>query len=170
MTIGFESQRGTMLRKLIIKPETETLDTTTGEIDVVTVATVLETSEAPHHPIELGFDLHRGPGGTRWIAGELGEKTVTLAFDAPQTIHQILLETEEPEAARHHELHLSLSCDGGRTYRELQRQEYNFSPVGTTFGHEKWTVSAHGVTHLRLVKPDKGGKLCRATLTSLVLC
>jgi len=65
---------------------------------------------------------------------------------------------------------LCLSCDGGRTYRELLRQEYNFSPPGTTFEREKWTVSAEGVTHLRLViKPDKGDKPCRATLTSFVL-
>ena len=61
-----------MLRKLIIKPHTATPDTTTGEIDIAVVATVLVTSEAPDHPIDLVFDHHRGPGGTRWIAGEAG--------------------------------------------------------------------------------------------------
>ena len=159
-----------MLRKLIIKPHPATPDATTGEIDIAAVATVQVTSESPDHPIDHAFDDHRGPGGTRWIAGEPGEQTVILAFDAPQTINQILLEVEEPEVARTQELHLCLSCDGGRTYRELLRQEFNFSPAGTTFEREKWTVSAQGVTHLRLViKPDKGGKPCRATLTSLVL-
>ena len=118
-----------MLRKLIIKPHPATPDSTPGEIDIADVATVLVTSEAPDHPIDLAFDLDRGPGGTRWIAGEPGEQTVTLAFDAPQTINQILLEVEEPEVARTQELHLSLSCDGGRTYRELLRQEFNFSPT-----------------------------------------
>lgn len=93
-----------------------------------------------------------------------------LAFDAPQTINKILLEVEELEVARTQELHVSLSCDGGRTYRELLRQEFNFSPDGTNFEREKWTVSAQEVTHLRLViKPDKGDKSCRATITSLVL-
>ena len=49
-------------------------------------------------------------------------------------------------------------------------QEYNFSPPGTTFEREDWMVPAEGVTHLRLwIKPDKGGKPCRATLTSLAL-
>ena len=159
-----------MLRKLIIKPHTATPDATTGEIDIAAVATVQVTSESPEHPIDQVFDDHRGPGGTRWIAGEPGEQTVILAFDAPQTINQILLEVEELEEPRTQELQLSLSCDGGRTYRELLRQEFNFSPAGTTFEREKWTVSAQGVTHLRLViKPDKGGKPCRATLTSLVL-
>ena len=132
---------------------------------------MLVTSEAPEHPIDHVFDDHRGPGGTRWIAGEPGEQTVILAFDTPQTINQILLEIEEPEVARTQELQLSPSCDGGKTYRELLRQEFNFSPDGTTFEREKWTVSAQGVTHLRLViKPDKGGKPCLATLTSLILC
>ena len=160
-----------MLRKLIIKPHLATPDATTGEIDIAAVATVLVTSEAPDHPIDLAFDYHRGPGGTRWIAGEPGEQTVILAFDAPQTINQILLEVEELEVARTQELQLSLSCDGGKTYRELLRQEFNFSPPGTTFEREKWTVTAQGVTHLRLViKPDKGDKPCLATLTSLILC
>ena len=160
-----------MLRKLIIKPYPVTTDATTGEIDIATVATVQVTSESPDHPIDLVVDDHPGPGGTHWIAGEPGEQTVILAFDAPQTINQILLEVEEPEVARTQDLQLSLSRDGGRTYRELLRQEFNFSPEGTSFEREKWTVKAQGATHLRLViKPDKGGKPCRATLTSLVLC
>ncbi len=160
-----------MLRKQIIKPEPATPEATTGEINIAAGATVLVTSEAPDHPIDLAFDLHRGPGGTRWIAGEPAEQTVILAFDAPQTINQILLEVEELEVARAQELQLSFSCDGGRTYREMLRQEFNFSPSGTTFERETWTVSAQEVTHIRLaIKPDKGGKPCRATLTSLVLC
>jgi len=160
-----------MLRKQIVKSHPATPDSTTGEIDIATIATVQVTSEAPDHPIDLAFDEHRGLGGTCWVAGELGEQTVTLAFDAPQTFKQILLEVEELEVARTQDLQLCLSCDGGRTYRELLRQEFNFSPAGTTFERERWTVSAERVTHLRLViKPDKGGKPCRATLTSFVLC
>ena len=159
-----------MLRKLIIKPHPATPDATTGKIEIAAVATVQMTSESPEHPIGFAFDNHRGPGGTRRIAGELGEQTVILAFDAPQTIQHILLEVEEPEVARTQELQFCLSCDGGGTYRELLRQEFNLSPAGTTFEREKWAVSAEGVTHLRLViKPDKGDKPCRATLASLAL-
>jgi len=62
-----------MLRKLIIKSHPATPDATTREIDIAAVATVLVTSKAPDHPIDLAFDSHRGPGGTRWIAGEPGE-------------------------------------------------------------------------------------------------
>src|SRR4051794_26271990 len=102
-----------MLRKLIIKPNPETPDATTGEIDIAAVATVFVTSEAPDHPIDLALDIDRGPGGTRWIAREPGEQTVTLAFAAPQRINHIFLEVEEPEVARTQELHLSISCDRG---------------------------------------------------------
>jgi hypothetical protein len=159
-----------VLRKqLILNPALESAPTP-GEIDVAAVATVLVTSESPDHPVDHAFDGRRGPGASRWIAGETGEQELILAFDTPQTIRQIGLEVEETEVARTQELHLSTSCDGGQTYRELLRQEYNFSPPGTTFEREQWAVTAEGLTHLRLViRPDKGGKPCRATLTSLVL-
>jgi hypothetical protein len=93
-----------------------------------------------------------------------------LAFDTPQAIHRVVLEAEETGAARTQELQLALSTDGGRSYREVLRQEYNFSPPGTTFEREDWAVPAGGVTHLRLViRPDKGGEFGRASITSLVL-
>jgi hypothetical protein len=151
MTMDFESQGRTMLRKLIITPHTATPDDTTGEIDIAAVATVQVTSETPEHPVDYAFDEHRGQGGTRWIAGEPGEQTVIIAFDAPQTIRHISLEVEEPEVPRTQEIQLCLSCDGGRTYRELLRQEYNFSPPGTTFEREDWAISAQGVSHLRVL-------------------
>ena len=159
-----------MLRKQIIRASAATPAPTPGEIDIAAVATVLVTSEAPEHPVDHAFDAHRGPGGSRWVAGEPGEQTLILAFDAPQAIRRVALEVEEPEVARTQELQLAVSTDGGRTYREVLRQEYNFSPPGTTFEREDWAVNAEGVTHLRLrIRPDKGGKPCRATITSLVL-
>jgi hypothetical protein len=156
-----------MLRKQLIKSAPALMP---GEINVVTAATVLVTSEDPEHPVDHAFDSHRGLGGTRWIAGEPGEQTVIVAFDAPEAVGRVILEVEEPEVVRTQELQLAISSDGGRTYRDVLRQEYNFSPTGTTFEREDWAVSAAGATHLRLqVKPDKGDKPCRATLTSLVV-
>jgi hypothetical protein len=159
-----------MLRKQIIRQSPTTPAPMTGQIDVAAVATVLVTSEDPEHPIDHAFDDRRGPGATRWVAGETGEQTLILDFDAPQAIRQVVLEVEEPEVARTQELQLAVSGDGGRTFRELVRQEFNFSPPGTTFERENWAVVAEAVTHLRLViKPDKGGKPCRSTITSLTL-
>lgn len=141
-----------------------------GEIPVASIATVFVTSEDAGHPVDQAFDPHRGPGGTRWIAEKTGEQTIILAFDTPQTIRQVNLEFEETEVSRTQELQLAMSNDGGEHYRELRRQEFNFSPDGATFEREEWTMSEPSVTHVRVtIKPDKGGKPYRATLTSFVL-
>jgi hypothetical protein len=159
-----------MLRKRIIGGPPEALAPEPGEIDIAAVATVLVTSESPDHPVGHAFDGRRGPGGSRWVAGGPGEQAVILAFDAPRAIRRVVLEVEESAVARTQELRLAVSRDGGRTYREVLRQEYNFSPPGTTFEREDWAVTAEDVTHLGVwIKPDKGSNPCPATLTSLAL-
>jgi hypothetical protein len=159
-----------MLRKQILKASQAAPAPTPGGIDIAASAVVEMTSEAPDHPVDHAFDGNVGPGATSWIAGEPGEQTLILAFDAPQAIRRVVLEVEETGVARMQELQLAISDDGGPTYRELIRQEYNFSTPGTTFEREDWAVPAEGVTHLRLViQPDKGGRAGRASITSLAL-
>ena len=158
------------MRKQILTSNPAISNPLPGELDVEALATVAVTSESADHPVENAFDNRRGPGGSRWIAATPGEQKLILAFDAPQNIRQIVLEAEENHDSRTQELHLAVSHDGGNTYRELLRQEFNFSPPGTTFEREEWTVVARDVTHLRLcIKPDKGGRPCRASLTTLSL-
>src|SRR4051794_8742498 len=131
-----------MLRKQIIGAPAPSPAPTPGDIDMAAVATVLVTSEAPDHPVDHAFDGNGGPGGSRWVAGEPGEQTLILAFDAPQAIRRVALEVEESGVARTQELQLALSTDGGRTYREVLRQEYTFSPSRSTFEREGWAVDA----------------------------
>ena len=158
------------MRKRILKSNPAPSAPLPGELDVAAIATVLVTSETTDHPVENAFDARRGPGGSRWVAETPGEQTLILTFDTPQKIQQVLLEVEENQASRTQELQLAISLDGGRTYCELLRQEYNFSPPGTTFEREEWVVAAEGVTHLRLwIKPDKGNRPGRASLTALSL-
>ena len=52
-----------------------------GDLPIESVATVYVSSEEADHPIECVFDEQRGPGGTRWVAGEDGEQVVIVAFD-----------------------------------------------------------------------------------------
>src|SRR5262245_18216809 len=159
-----------MLRKKIVKDATAGIPYPPNEIDISVVATVLATSEDPSHPVENAFGGRRGRGGNRWIAGEEGEQSLLLAFDSPQDIGRVALEVEETEQERRQEITLSVSRDGGQTYRDVVRQEYNFSPQGSTFECEEWLLKVLKVTHLRLrIKPDIGGKPCRASLTSLAL-
>ncbi len=139
-------------------------------IDITAVATVIITSEDSDYPIDNIFNNTDQTGERCWVAADPGEQCLILDFDTPQTIQQIALTIEEREVQRTQELAISLSSDGGQSYQEVIRQEYNFSPPGTTHEQETWSVAAKHVTHLRLqIKPDKGGKPCRATLRSLLL-
>jgi hypothetical protein len=139
-------------------------------IAVLATATVVASSEAEGHPVSHIFDEHRGPGGTQWIAGEPGEQTLIIAFHKPMIIRRISVEIEEREIPRTQELQVSISSDGGRTYRELRRQEFTFSPDGATWECEDWAVAELNVTNLRLlIRPDKGRQDMFAKLTSLVL-
>ncbi|WP_447985054.1 discoidin domain-containing protein [Nitrospira sp. Nam74] len=162
-----------MLRKHIVKQDpSETVPpaTSASMISIPDVASVLVSSEDPLHPIDHVFDDHNGPGGTRWLAGEVGEQTIILAFDRPQRLQKVNLEIEESEVSRTQEVSLAVSVDEGHRYHEILRQEYNFSPPNTTFEREWWAVPVENMTHLRLViKPDKGDKPSRATVTSLKL-
>ena len=161
---------GTMLRKHLLTASPLAGVPPSGAKAIPAIATVWVTSEAVDAPIDHAFDQSRGPGGSRWVAAVPGEQQLILAFDTPQTIRTISLEIEEPEVSRTQVLHVSVSCDGGQTYQELRRQEYTFSPPGTTFEREEWAVKVEGVTHLQLViMPDKGGQPYRATLTSLIV-
>jgi len=159
-----------MLRKKVLNSHAAASSASTKEIDIAAHATVVVTSESRAHPIDHAFDASRGPGATRWVAEEPGEQTVTVVFDAPLTLNRVALEIEESQIPRRQELWLTVSGDGGRTFRELVRQEYNFAPPGTTFEREDWSIQEKDVTHLQVgIKPDKGDNPCRATLTALIL-
>ena len=159
-----------MLRKEILTTQPITSAQRLPQKDIASIATVLVTSEDPDHPIDHVFDGQRGLGASRWIAAQPGEQTLILAFDAPQMIRKVLVEIEEPNISRTQEMDVSVSNDGGQTYRELVRQEYTFSPPDTSLEREEWSIAADGVSHLRLrIKPEKGGKACRATLSTLAL-
>ena len=159
-----------MLRKHLFTDQPAGPVAAPGEKDIAALATVWVTSEAADCPIDNVFDSRRGPGGSRWGAGTPGPQRLLLAFDAPQTLRQLRLEVEERDVSRTQEIEVALSRDGGQTYQILLRQEYTFSPPGTTFEREVWAIPAEGVTHLQLViTPDKGGAPCHATLTTLAL-
>ena len=118
-----------MLRKQIVPRRSSEPVPFENEISVADVATVQVTSEEADHPIDNAFDHNRGPGGSRWIAAEPGEQTLILLFDRPQTIRKIGLEVEDLAVTRTQELSVSVSSDGGRTYRELVRQEFTLEEL-----------------------------------------
>ena len=95
------------------------------KLPLVSLAEVHATSEATEYPILFAFDEGEGPGATYWKAGDPGEQTITVAFREACRLAQVTMQVEEREATRTQEVQLAVSLDGGLTYRELLRQEFN---------------------------------------------
>jgi hypothetical protein len=90
-------------------------------------------------------------------------------FDAPQRLRCIALVFEENDMKRTQEFVLRWSPDGGRSFREIVRQQWNFSPPETIQETEEYEVELSDVTVLELViTPEiSGGTAVRASLKSL---
>ncbi|MGE0822107.1 MAG: discoidin domain-containing protein [Candidatus Binatia bacterium] len=159
------------LRKRIISPSpVPTGERQTGALDIPALATILVTSEDPAHPVDHLFARPGGKTGRGWVAAEPGEQYLIVEFDQPQELRVIAIEIAEEERARSQELTISISTDGGTTYREILRQEFNFSPPGTIYERENWTVAESGVTNLCVrIVPDKQGGQGRASLAALMI-
>jgi hypothetical protein len=129
------------------------------------LAEVEITSEDATHPIESA--LLPG-GGAGWRAGGPGKQTIRLRFAPPQRLRRIRLNFGEPVAERMQEYVLRWSPDGGRSFREIVRQQWNFSPQGATSKTEDHRVDLSGVTVLELsITPDTSGQSAFASLAQL---
>ena len=115
-------------------------------IDLENLAQVEISSEEPAHPIEHALTGE----GRGWRAASGGEQIVRLLFDEPRTVRLVELRFEEHLNQRTQEFVLRWSPDSGRSYRDVVRQQYTFSPPGTTTEVEQFTVNLSGVTALEL--------------------
>jgi len=136
-------------------------------LDLERLAQAEITSEDPAHPIESALRL-----GTRsgWRAAQAGEQTIRLVFDQPLTLTRILLTFQEQEQARTQEFGMRWLADGEASFREIVRQQYNFSPPSTTREIEDYGVALDRLTVLELrIVPDINQGSARASLTKLLL-
>ena len=138
-------------------------------LDLDSIAHVQLTSEDPAFPIEnaLGTSPERNERG--WRATSPGPQTITLGFDGPQHIRRIFLHFIERETECEQEFVLRYSS-ASETNREIVRQQWTFSPTGSTQEIEDYEVELKSVTKLELViDPDRGRRHCLATLNALRL-
>jgi len=156
------------VRKRIIDPKTSAASPpASGWLDVELIAEVDLTSEDPAYPIESALRPGDGPG---WRAAEPGRQTIRFRFDAPQHIRRVRLVFQERSAGRTQEFVLRRSSDQGVTFQEVVRQQYTFSPPGTTEEVEDYTLDVEGVTTLELnINPDIDGSESFASLAGLFL-
>jgi hypothetical protein len=131
------------------------------------LAEVEVTSEDSAHPVEFAL-LPRHAAG--WRAAGHGLQTIRLLFANPQPLRRIWLHFEESGAERMQEYVLRWSPDGGKTFRDIVRQQWNFSPQGATSQTEDHRVELQAVTVLELsINPDTGGKNAIVSLEALRL-
>src|SRR5215470_8147428 len=111
-------------------------------LDLGELATVELTSEDPKFPIESALRPGRGPG---WRAAQSGAQIVRIVFDRPRPLHRIRLEFSESAIARTQEFSLDWSTNPDGPFTEIVRQQWTFSPRGSTSEIEDYQVNLDGV-------------------------
>jgi hypothetical protein len=156
------------MRKRLIAPISQDAPSLNeGWLDLDRAAVVEVTSEEKEHPVESALVSGEMRG---WRAADSGTQTIRLIFDEPHRLTRISLVFEETETERTQEFVLRWSGDGGRSFREIVRQQWNFSPPNTIREVEEFQVTLSAVTVLELViVPDISRRSARASLKSLRL-
>jgi hypothetical protein len=133
-------------------------------IDIPAVAVLEVSSEEKDSPIDSALLTGEAQG---WRAAEPGTQTVRLMFDQPQRLRRIALVFAENDIKRTQEFVLRWSPDGGRSFQEIVRQQWNFSPPDTVREVQEYQVELSGVTVLELIiTPEISGGRARASLQS----
>jgi hypothetical protein len=137
-----------MRKRLITTASRDAPHLEEGWLDLESAATVEVTSEAKGYPVESALVSGEMRG---WRAADSGSQTIRLIFDEPQKLTRISLVFEESETERTQEFVLRWSPDGGRSFREIVRQRWNFSSPNTIGEHEEYHVELSDVAVLELV-------------------
>jgi len=136
-------------------------------LDLEIAAFVEVTSEEDGYPVESAL---LGDDKQGWRAASKGSQTIRLIFDQPQRLKRIRLVFEESENRRTQEFVLRTSQDQGQSFREIVRQQWNFSPPDSIREIEDYAVDLYEVTQLELIiVPDKSGSDACASLVNLRL-
>jgi hypothetical protein len=154
------------MRKIVTNPDTidPRSDPQQNWLDLEENAKVEVTSEDPHFPIESALGARDGPG---WRAAEPGKQVVRIVLDNPIPLRRIRLEFAETDLERTHEFTLRWSTQLGGPFREIVRQQWNFSPQGSTSEVEDYQVDLDSVSVLELtLKPDLAQSSALASLAA----
>ena len=155
-----------MRKRLITEDQPASESPSHGWLRLDELADVEISSEDADHPIESALT----PGiGSGWRAAVAGRQTIRLLFTQPQELHRIRLRFVETAVQRTQEYLLRWSADG-KSFHEIVRQQWNFSPQGSTSQTEEHQVDLTGLQLLELIiTPDIGNREALATLAELRL-
>jgi hypothetical protein len=151
-----------MRKNLISAPVQNNLSVKQPWFDLESMAQVEFSSEQAENAIENVFTPKTH---VIWRASQSGKQIIRLLFDSPQNIKCIRLVFGEEEQSRTQEFLLCYSADGGKSYLEILRQQYNFSPPDTCLQVEEYWVQLEKVTTLELtIIPDISGGNAHASM------
>ncbi|MFZ0707610.1 MAG: hypothetical protein WAM71_18565 [Candidatus Korobacteraceae bacterium] len=135
-----------------------------GWLELDQAAMVEVTSEAEGYPVEEML-VKDGRG---WRADTPGVQTIRFLFDRPQTIHLIRLVFKEEILLRTQEFVLRWLPYGAGSWKDIVRQQWNFSPPNTTEECEEYKVDLSSAAALELtITPDVSQGEARASLHRL---
>src|ERR1051326_2372458 len=121
-------------------------------LDLEQIATIEVTSEDPNFPVESALIASDGAG---WRSRERGEQQIRIIFDQPVSVKRLHLRFVETEVERTQEFTIKWAAVEGGPTKEIVRQQWNFSPTGSTSEVEDYEVRLDGVSALELaIKPD----------------
>lgn len=152
------------MRKRIVSQPANQSQSTSAEtwLNLEQIVTVEVTSEDPDFPIESALD---GSDGHGWRALDKGKQHIRLIFYEPIHVKRIRLRFVETQLARTQEFTLQWSSVQGGRSNEMVRQQWNFSPAGSTSEAEEYQTSLDEVAVLELtIQPDLERGEARATL------
>ena len=138
-----------------------------GWLNLEQIATVEVTSENRNFPIEDALGSIDGLG---WRASQVGEQLIRIIFDRPVFVRRMELRFHEADCERTQEFILRWSSESGRSSTEIVRQQWNFSPTGSTTEIEHYVVDLDAVSVLELaIRPDLRRPEAVASLASFRL-
>jgi hypothetical protein len=154
------------MRKRVIGPVSPTNELPADQwLSLAELADVEVTSESAEHPIESAL-LQGDASG--WRASTPGEQTIRLLFSRPTPLRRIALRFVERDVERMQEYVVRWSPDHGRSFHDVVRQQWNFSPRGSTEEIDDYRVDLPAVTVLELsIVPDKSNGRALASLAQL---
>jgi hypothetical protein len=140
------------MRKSIVSPSTvPAVPISDLWRDLERIARVEISSEDEQFPIEHALGKR---GTTGWRAAETGPQLIRLHFDEPLTIKHLRVHFIDKTAERSQEF--AVYAGSGNELKEVVRQQWSFSPNGSTEEIEDYTVNLSGITTLELrIDPDR---------------
>ena len=128
------------------------------------IAGIGVTSEAEGASVESVFDLDSETG---WRAENSGVQVIRITFGEPKTIRRIQLEFRESQCERTQEFTLQATAAGGER-TEVIRQQWTFSPQGSTQEVEDYRLNLNNISILELtINPDLNHGRAQASLVHL---